>query len=77
MKMCLIETYDGLVRNCAELEEARNCEGRVKDLYGSLIGRGSVFLPYLTADGIAFAPSRFIGYNENTVLPKFVSKSSK
>lgn len=66
--MCLIETYDGLVRNCAELEEARNCEGRVKDLYGSLIGRGSVFLPYLTADGIAFAPSRFIGYNENTVL---------
>ena len=66
--MSLIETYDGLLRNCAQLEEARNGEDRVKDLYGGLIGRGSVFLPYLTADGIAFAPSRFIGYNENTVF---------
>lgn len=66
--MSLIETYDDLLRNCAELEEARKGGGQVKDLYVGLIGRGSVFFPYLTGDGIAFAPSRFIGYAENTVL---------
>lgn len=66
--MSLIETYDDLLRNCAELEEARKGGGQVKGLYAGLIGRGSVFLPYVAGDGIAFAPSRFIGYVENTVL---------
>lgn len=66
--MSLIETYDDLLRNCAELEEARKGAGQVKGLYADLIGRGAVFLAYLTGDGIAFAPSRFIGYTENTVL---------
>lgn len=66
--MSLIETYDDLIGNCEELEKARKGDGRVKELYGGLIGRGSVFLPYLTGDGIAFAPSRFIGYTKNTVL---------
>lgn len=66
--MSLIETYDDLLRNCAELEEARKGGGQLKSLYVGLIGRGSVFFPYLTGDGIAFAPSRFIGYAENTVL---------
>lgn len=66
--MSLIENYDDLLRNCAELEEARKGDGQVKDLYTGLIGWGAVFLPYLTRDGIAFAPSRFIGYAENTVL---------
>jgi len=42
--------------------------GQVKGLYADLIGRGAVFLAYLTGDGIAFAPSRFVGYTENTVL---------
>jgi hypothetical protein len=68
MGMSLIETYDDLLRNIAELEKARKGGGQVKDLYSGLIGRGSVFLPYLTGDGIAFAPSRFIGYAENTVF---------
>lgn len=66
--MSLIETYDELLRNCEELEQARKGDGQVTDLYVGLIGRGSVFLPYLTGDGIAYAPSRFIGYTENTVL---------
>lgn len=66
--MSLIETYDDLLRNCAELEEARRGGGQVKGLYADLIGRGAVFLAYLTGDGIAFAPSRFVGYTENTVL---------
>lgn len=66
--MSLIETYDDLLRNCAELEKARKGGGQVKGLYAGLIGRGSVFLPYLTGDGIAFAPSRFIGYAENTMF---------
>ncbi|HHX82592.1 MAG TPA: hypothetical protein GX696_06380 [Pseudomonadaceae bacterium] len=66
--MSLIETYDDLLRNIAELEEARKGAGQVKGAYAGLIGRGSVFLPYLADDRIAFAPSRFIGYAENTVL---------
>ena len=66
--MSLIETYDDLLQNIAELEDARKGGGQVKALYAGLIGRGSVFLPYLIDDRIAFAPSRFIGYAENTVL---------
>ena len=66
--MSLIETYDDLLRNCAELEKSRKGGGQVKGLYAGLVSRGSVFLAYLTSDGIAFAPSRFIGYTENTVL---------
>ncbi|WP_165352905.1 HNH endonuclease [Loktanella sp. IMCC34160] len=66
--MSLIETFDELLRNCEELEEASRGGGQVRELYDGLIGRGSVFLPYLTRDGIAFAPSRFIGYAENSVL---------
>ena len=66
--MSLIETYDDLLRNCEELEEARKGRGQVKELYVDLIRRGSVFLPYLTGEGIAFAPSRFIGYTKNTLL---------
>ncbi|MFW2831560.1 HNH endonuclease [Sphingomonas sp. ID0503] len=34
--------------------------------YLSLIKRGTCFLPYATPDGIAFAPSRFIGYAGNS-----------
>lgn len=66
--MSLIETYDDLLRNYTALEEARKGTGQVRNLYADLIGRGAVFLAYLTGDGIAFAPSRFIGYTENTVL---------
>ena len=66
--MSLIETYDDLLQNIAELEEARKGGGQIKGAYAGLIKRGSVFLPYPTEDRIAFAPSRFIGYAENTVL---------
>jgi putative restriction endonuclease len=66
--MSLIETYDNLLQNIAKLEEARKGGGQIKSLYADLIRRGSVFFPYISDDQIAFAPSRFIGYAENTVL---------
>jgi putative restriction endonuclease len=68
MELDMIESYDDLLNNIEQLEQARKSDGQVKALYNSLIGLGSVFLPYLNDDGIAFAPSRFIGYRNNTVL---------
>ncbi len=56
--MTLIDTYDDLLRNCAELEDARKDGGQVHGLYAGLMGRGSVILPYLTGDGIAFPLGR-------------------
>lgn len=37
------------------------------DTYLTLIKRGTCFLPYSTRGGLAFAPSRFIGYKRNSI----------
>ena len=44
--------------------------------YLSLIKRGICFVPYQAHDGIAFAPSRFIGYVENS-FEKHASNDKK
>lgn len=36
--------------------------------YKLLIKRGTCFVPYFTPDGLAFAPSRFVGYVGNSLL---------
>ncbi|MCQ1573483.1 HNH endonuclease [Neorhizobium galegae] len=65
--MKLVETTEQILANVATLEAVRSGQraGRAAD-YRSLIKRGTCFLPYPTSEGIAFAPSRFIGYIANS-----------
>ncbi len=66
--MSLINDYLDLEDNITALEEVRKSEqGQTFDTYRSLIAKGRVLLPYLTAEGLAFGPSRFLGYKNNTV----------
>ncbi len=64
--MRLVRRLDQVLANIATLEAVR--AGRPADAaaYGGLIKRGTCFLPYPVQDGIAFAPSRFIGYIGNS-----------
>lgn len=68
MTMELVKTSDEIYANVAELERIREL-GRGPEFrdYVSLIKLGTVFLPYKDASGLAFAPSRFLGYVENTL----------
>ncbi|MDQ1902364.1 HNH endonuclease signature motif containing protein [Paracoccus sp. WLY502] len=66
--MSLIDDYWDLEDNVSALEAVRKSDhGREFEIYRSLIAKGRVLLPYLTTDGIAFGPSRFLGYKGNTV----------
>ncbi len=66
VKISFITDLDQLFANVAMLDAVRTDPvSSNKGAYLSLIKRGTCFLPYATADGIAFAPSRFIGYAGN------------
>ena len=63
----LVSDLEQLYANVAALDAVRG--GHPPDdgaAYLRLIKRGTCFLPYATAEGIAFAPSRFIGYASNS-----------
>jgi len=75
--MKLVETFEQLQSNAQTLERIRVGEDRRNQVvHQSLIQRGRTFLPYLANDGLAFAPSRFIGYIENS-LQKHESNTEK
>ncbi|WP_162784729.1 HNH endonuclease [Paracoccus suum] len=66
--MSLITEYRDLEANITALETARaSSRGGDYEIYRSLVSKGRVLLPYLSGDGIAFGPSRFLGYKDNTV----------
>lgn len=75
--MRLVESLDEIYENISVLERIRQA-GQSTELatYRSLIKRGTCVLPYSTADGIAFAPSRFIGYADNS-LSKHAANESR
>lgn len=65
--MRLVTSLDQILANIATLEAVRAGRRRADaTAYADLIKRGTCFLPYLAQDGIAFAPSRFIGYVGNS-----------
>lgn len=75
--MTLIETFDEISVNTQVLEDVRidaNHQHTVP--YRDLIKQGRVFMPYLAQDGLAFAPSRFIGYVANSI-PKHKARIEK
>jgi putative restriction endonuclease len=66
-KIAFVTDFDQLFANVAILDAVRTDPASSdKAAYLSLIKRGTCFLPYATPDGIAFAPSRFIGYTGNS-----------
>jgi hypothetical protein len=44
--------------------ESKNIRGSRE--HSDYVSRGTCFVAYDTPDGVAFAPSRFLGYQENT-----------
>ena len=65
--MQLVRILEEALANVARLELVRTAGNPLSaEPYRSLIKRGTCFLPYVTPEGIAFAPSRFIGYIGNT-----------
>lgn len=64
--MELVINKGQVAQNLAELDRARNSTPEEKKTYRNLISRGKCYLPYMTEFGLAFAPSRFIGYVGNT-----------
>lgn len=67
--MAVVTEIDQVLDNITELEHGRSTlTGSEATEYISLIKRGTCFLPYETANGLAFAPSRFVGYVGNKLL---------
>jgi putative restriction endonuclease len=75
-EMELVTTWAQIAANIVELERLRQMgHGGDRD-YRSLIQLGTIFLPYDSPDGTAFAPSRFLGYVDNS-LSKHAQNDSK
>lgn len=65
--MELVVDEQQVAENLAELDRARASADDDGKIYRDLIKKGTCYLPYLTDAGIAFAPSRFIGYVGNKI----------
>lgn len=66
--MQLVHGIEQIKLNIAELERGRVSTGAKLEEYRLLIQRGTCFMLYRSAKGVAFAPSRFIGYVGNTLV---------
>lgn len=74
--MSLIETFEELRANAQVLENVRVVTNHRDAVpYRLLIKQGMVFMPYVARDGLAFAPSRFIGYVENSIAKHNASEN--
>ena len=67
--MTVVELVEELRQVDANLEylDAAFVDAATRQKYLGYIERGTVFLPYLKLGRTAFAPSRFIGYKNNTL----------
>ncbi|MBB1126332.1 HNH endonuclease [Thiospirillum jenense] len=64
--MLVVSDLQQVQENIIELERGKvSSESIDIKEYQSLIGRGTCFVPYSSSKGLAFAPSRFIGYVGN------------
>ena len=63
----LVGNIDEITQNILYLEQMRDSSSE-KELseYKAKIKNGRVFFPFETFDGLVFAPSRFIGYKDNS-----------
>lgn len=64
--MSVVTEVEQVTENIAELERGRAASSGVNaEEYRALIKRGTCFVPYASSKGLAFAPSRFLGYVGN------------
>jgi putative restriction endonuclease len=64
----VVKALQQVAENIEKLENARsNPSNASAAAYRALIKRGTCFVPYTSKDGLAFAPSRFVGYVENNL----------
>lgn len=64
--MDVVTEVEQVAENVAELERGRTASsGTSAEEYRALIKRGTCFVPYVFSEGLAFAPSRFVGYVGN------------
>jgi hypothetical protein len=64
----LVDAIDDLQVNLATFDRlGRDRDNPEHEAYLGFVRRGHCFLPYEAADDIAFAPSRLVGYKENTL----------
>lgn len=61
--------------NLSELDNARYSGSKYAITYQDLIKRGRSYLIYITEDGLAYGPSRFIGYVGNKIQIHHLNKS--
>lgn len=64
--MKLITNYQELLTNIQTLEEYKN-SNRFKEYFTKLIKRGTCFIVLENDKNMIFAPSRFVGYQNNTM----------
>lgn len=64
----VIEKLEQLEANIKRFEAARKSNRQeIAKEYRNLLKRGTLFVPYITGEGLGFAPSRFVGYVGNDV----------
>lgn len=75
--MELVTNKEQLIKNIETLEQYLT-EGDSRDLHeaNSLVKKGICFVVYKVSDELRFAPSRFIGYMDNSIS-KHISNSTK
>lgn len=65
--MNTVTSWREMKRNIRTLESYRKSPGKKHDYYLDLIKKGICFIAYEYYNKIHFAPSRFIGYQENSI----------
>lgn len=64
--MEVVNSLNQVTENVEQLERGRSIPSSASAAaYRALIKRGTCFVPYISKEGLAFAPSRFVGYVEN------------
>jgi hypothetical protein len=63
-----VNSREDIIINLKTLEQYKNSTNpRIKEFYNALIKNGKCFAVYRTDQGSGFAPSKFIGYRNNTM----------
>lgn len=65
--MDVVQSRDELFDNAFELADAIHDRNVDQERAKELVGRGRVFLPFRYGDQLAFAPAKFIGYQDNSI----------
>lgn len=66
MKMKLVNSKEDILKNLTVFDRELNEESDISDFYHELVKRGKVFVSYIVGDEYRFAPSRYIGYKNNS-----------